>query len=548
MGNLFRSRGKKYLGDFVNSPPVYVKGLVDLGYDSIGSGYRAFVTQKQSRSNAVVFLGGNAGVLHAFNGSTGAELYGYLPRAGLSNLHTISEKDYGTPSNYHRFFVDGPVIETDAFIATRRSPTAAWANLVVGSMGAGGTGFFALHVDTTNPTALDADTLLWERSGADSDDIGHIMGEIAVGKLKGGGWKAFVGNGVDSKNGGASLLIVDLATGSIDKTITVDSSSGNGLMGVTLLKNADKEVLGAYAGDLKGNLWRFDFGTSGSSADWKVGFNKKPLFTAKVGSTAQPITIAPTYLSHNSGPGRIVLFGTGKLLSTADASNTDTQSFYGVLDPTADGASSVTATSPFEAYSDDRVPLVPRVVTPDPVKTTNGRAYYSITGAVVDWATQKGWYLDFPEARQRDIYPSLILLEKYVLIQTMLPAKDADPCDVSKGSGFNYLLTARDGAPLTTPIFDTSGDGVIDEKDAVAAGYSTSADGIDRYIKPPKDECKVDCDDDPDPDPKPKCLPGYTPGLLDSSDPAGEWTCLPDSGLKIKDRIWRQIMNPPKAP
>jgi type IV pilus assembly protein PilY1 len=547
VGNLYRSRGKKYLGDFVNSPPVYVKGLVDLNYDSIGTGYRDYVALKKARSNAVVFLGGNAGVLHAFHGGTGAELFGYLPRAGLGNLHTIAEKDYGTPSNYHRYFVDGPVTETDAFIKTRRNTTAAaWSNLLVGSMGAGGTGFFALHVDTSNPTTLDANTLLWERSAADDDNIGYIISEIAVGKLKGGGWKAFVGNGVDSKSGAAALLVVDLATGTIDKTLAVDSS-GNGLMGVSLLKDkSTQEVVGAYAGDLKGNLWRFDFGSTGLPANWAVGFKGKPLFTAQMGTAQQAITIAPTYLSHSEGPGRVVLFGTGKLLSTDDAKSTTTQSFYGVLDPTADGASAEKDKSPFDAVDDDRQLLQPRTIVTTPVATKDGKSYYAVTGSPVQWGSQYGWMMDLPFSGQRDIYPPVIVAGTYVLVQTMLPAGDAADCEVSSGTGYNYFLTARDGSPLTSPIFDTTGDGIIDEKDTIAAGYSTSADGSDRVLD--SDDSGGSGGGGGGGGGGLKCRVGYHAALIEPTNPKGEWACYPNASKTIVDRIWRQIMNPPKAP
>ena len=108
VGNDFRSRGGKVLGDFIDSPPVYVKDLVDLGYGAVDTSYSSHLASKQGRTKSVVFLGGNAGILHAFDGATGAELFGYLPQAGLANLKIIAEKDYGTPTNYHRYFVDGP--------------------------------------------------------------------------------------------------------------------------------------------------------------------------------------------------------------------------------------------------------------------------------------------------------------------------------------------------------------------------------------------------------------------------------------------------------
>ena len=48
------------------------------------------VTLKKARTNGVVFMGGNAGVLSAFRTQDGQETFGYLPQSGLANLKTIA--------------------------------------------------------------------------------------------------------------------------------------------------------------------------------------------------------------------------------------------------------------------------------------------------------------------------------------------------------------------------------------------------------------------------------------------------------------------------
>ena len=524
VGNDFRSRGGKVLGDFIDSPPVYVKDLVDLGYGAVDKSYSSHLASKQGRTKSVVFLGGNAGILHAFDGATGAELFGYLPQAGLANLKIIAEKDYGTPTNYHRYFVDGPMVETDAFIATRRSATEAWANLVVGSMGLGGTGFFALHLDTADPTLLDDKTVLWELSAANSTDIGYVMGEISVGKVKGGGWKAFVGNGVDSSSGKAALLVVDLSKGTIDQTLVVDSAGGNGLVGVTLVRDATTDVVAAYGGDLKGNLWRFDF-AGGTGA---VGFSGKPLFNAQMAGVPQPITVAPQVVNNTSGAGRIVIFGPGKLLATAAADDTSVQTVYGVLDATPDGVSSVTRASPFAAVTDGRSSMAPRYTTQTAKVTNGGKSYFDVTGAPVDWTTQLGWYMDLPFAGQRVVYPVMVLLNDYVFIQSMVPSAAAATCETKVGAGYNYALIARSGTQPTAPVFDTNGDNKIDDSDEVAAGVSTRADGVDKVVADAKvADLYYDVNTSESNKMKLKCL-----------------KCGVGGG-SIRERIWRQILNPP---
>ncbi len=542
----FRSRAGQLLGDFVNSPPVVVQGLVDLGYGVINSSYLDYVKTKKARSDSIIFVGGNDGMLHAFRGSTGAEVYGYLPRTGLPNLKTIAALDYGTKSNFHRFFVDGPVSETDAFISVAGG-SEAWTNLAIGSMGAGGKAFFAIHIPTVDPTALGAKSLLWENSGADDGDIGYILSDIAVGKVKNGGWKAFVGNGVYSNSGNAVLMIVDVATGKIEKKITVESGGSNGLMGVSLVKDdATKEVVAAYAGDLKGNLWRFDF-AGGNDSDWNVSFqgadgHGRPLFTATDASgNPQPITVAPVFVNH-SIKGRVVLFGTGKLIDSGDADSAAVQSYYGVWDQVKVGDSALNEVSPFENLNGlDRSALQLNRVSTDP-KVGKSGTYYEVFTTPVDWKTQLGWMFDLPFSRQRVIYPSVILGMDYVLLSTVVPAPVAAECESTNGLGYNYILKAEDGTQLDQPIFDTDGDGDVDSDDEIAAGYESSSDGRDAIVS------------DPD---RPLQGGGESggEGLICNTEnvckrvdlpPPPTPPCQNNCGGSIKDRIWKQIINPPR--
>lgn len=538
----FRSRAGQPLGDFVNSPPVVVQGLVDLGYSAIESSYVDYVAAKKARSDSAIFLGGNDGMLHAFRGSTGEEVYGYLPREGLTHLATIAAPDYGTAANFHRFFVDGPVSETDAFITLPGGSSPEWSNLVIGSMGAGGKAFFALHVPTASPTSLGSKTVLWENSGEADGDVGYMFADFAVGKLKGGGWKAFVGNGAYSTNGNAVLLIVDVASGTIEKKITVEKSGSNGLMGVSLVKDdTTKEVVAAYAGDLQGNVWRFDF-AGGAPDDWNVSFKGRPLFQA-TGPTGQPqpITVPPMFVNHSKG-GRVVLFGTGRLIDSADADSTDVQSYYGVWDKTRVGESALDATSSFDGVDVDRSALQVHTVSMTPKETTTG-IFYEIATSPVDWENQLGWMFDLPFSHQRVVYPSVILGNQYVLLSSIVPAPVAEECESTNGLGYNYILSAQDGTQIDEPIFDTDGDGDVDGDDQIAAGFQSSSDGRDALVSEPG---------------KPLIGGDGGEGLICNTEnnckrvelPDPKDDCDPDAGEicenEVKDRIWKQIVTPPK--
>src|SRR5690606_35864589 len=96
--------------------------------------------------------------------------------------------------------------------------------------------------------------------------------------------------------------------------------------GTTIPSKPDGNFDTVYAGDLKGNLWRFDLATSTATR----------LYTTRTG---QPITAAPLVAKNPYKPPETwVFFGTGRYLSMADTSataNQTVQSWYGIIDRNA---------------------------------------------------------------------------------------------------------------------------------------------------------------------------------------------------------------------
>jgi len=222
----------------VNSTPVLVKDGVNLGYINLpatqggGAPYSTFLTQKAARP-AVLFVGSNDGMLHAFKDTRGAdvdtdgrEIFAYVPRAVYANLHKLADKNYGTSALYHQYFVDGPLVETDAYIPAPGETAPSWRNYLVGTLGAGGRAVFA--VDVTNSDSLGASSIRWEISNTNYPDLGHIIAPVQVGVLPNGEWVAIFGNGRFSDAGNAVLFVVNLSTG-LAQTLTVDPTGSSGL-------------------------------------------------------------------------------------------------------------------------------------------------------------------------------------------------------------------------------------------------------------------------------------------------------------------------------
>lgn len=549
------------LPDFLNSPPIVVKNRSSGAYDLLpldGPTYNAYLSAKQARSKGALFIGGNGGMLHAFDSAAGDEVFGFFPRTTLSGLVDLSKPAYGTAATPHRMYVDGALSEHDALIARGSSP-AAWRNVLLGSLGGGGKALFALEANRADPTALDASSVMWEV--ADSA-MGYMLADARVGKLKGAalgaGWKVFVGNGVYSSDGSAALLVLNLATGAVDKKITLDSSGGNGLMGVRLVLNDKQEVYAAYAGDLKGNLWRIDFESATDTTKWLVGFKGKPLFRAVTGSgpTPQPITAPPIYGSHPEG-GTVVVAGTGRLIDTADTTDTQLQSVFGVRDPTLVNESSANTDSPFLAYlssGNGKIELQAQTITPSSVA-----GYFDITGNPVDWQTQKGWYMDLggvvsglDNGTRVIVSPKRVL--SYTYIDAVVPGGAPQACESSNGKGYGFIVQLLSGARPTAPIFDTNGDNKVDKTDAAAAaGFATGGDGRDG-VQAATGDILGSGNDDGGEVRQQSCVPEMTtPRFCDEPNTclvvihtAGEAVkqCLPFTAT-ARDRVWQQLMTPP---
>ncbi len=158
------------------------------------------------------------------------------------------------------------------------------------------------------------------------------------------GYVVVFGNGYDSEDGTAQLYVLNPVSGELIKKIDTGVGPANGLSSPAAVDvHNDLKIDYVYAGDLLGNMWKFDF-TSDNYNDWQIAFcegsdqtdhcnalgaTPQPLFTAK---TNQPITAAPDVTRHPDYQGYLVVFGTGKFLGQPDMDNTYMQSLYGIWD------------------------------------------------------------------------------------------------------------------------------------------------------------------------------------------------------------------------
>ena len=476
-GGTFRNRFSR-LGDIVHSAPVF--------------------------SHGILYAGSNDGLLHAFNANTGVELFAYAPNLVFDHLKELADTHYA-----HRFFVDlTPTVSDLKFGASTKT-------YLVGGLGKGGRGYFALDVtDLTQTNVPSSETslaqkVMWEypRAGTSSSEIAdlgysfsraNIVRSNAAAAAAAAGIVIF-GNGYDSSNGHAVLYILRADTGELLKQIDTGVGSCNGLSpAITVDVNYDNKVDYVYAGDLKGNLWKFDL-TSTDYNQWGVAYSSagtpKPLFK----TPGQPITTKPNVMYHCTKHGYMVLFGTGRYLNEDDLSDASPQAVYGIWDYGDDADDSeYVGTLAAGALTDTNLPgtvsLLQQVVVDE--RTVNGMKLRTMAAQAADWKTTStsggacgdnsgtqgcdptppgnnpdplrhaGWYFNLPGARER-VVSDVIVRSGVLTVVSHAPSNS-----LCGGSGESWLMTmdACSGSRLSKAFFDINNDGKIDSADLVNIG------------------------------------------------------------------------------
>jgi type IV pilus assembly protein PilY1 len=418
----------------------------------------------------MMYVGANDGMLHAFDAATGVEHFAYVPSTLIAELNQLSD-----PGSKHRYFVDGQTAVGDAFI--NRGGIDQWSSVLVGTTGAGGKTVFAL--DVTRPHSFTSSDVLWEFT---DPDLGDTIGQPVVARMADGTWVAVFGNGYNSVNQRAMLFIVRLADGVLLKKI--DTGVGtfatpNGLATPSLLADATRTIRTVYAGDLAGNLWKFDV-SDASPANWGVAFTSGvpvPLFTA-TDSTGVPQAItAPVEIGRHPNGGSMIYFGTGKFFEAGDnivGSPPQVHSFYGIWDKATPTAITYPAA--------DRQAVLTRQTILYEGQPANSNFNVRVTSQnPVDWISARGWYIDLESpllGGQGERVVSLpILRNGRVIFPTLIPS--ANPCEFG-GSSWLMEIEAVTGSRLEQPPLDITEDGDIDDDDRV----TVSIGGITVTVPP----------------------------------------------------------------
>ncbi|QAU35237.1 PilC/PilY family type IV pilus protein [Janthinobacterium sp. 17J80-10] len=439
---IFRLRAGA-LGDIVNSNMIHV-GAPAL--EGSGADYLQFHEAHKSRTPAV-YIGANDGMLHAFDAKDGVELFAFVPQSMFPALAQLSRPDY-----VHRPYVDGMIAVAEAQVQGK------WKTVLAAGMGGGGQGVFAL--DVSDPADFGAGGgVLWEFTDRHDADMGNVVNIPLIARFRtkqsasvseyrhfvavASGVNNYLDDGYANALAPAVLFLLSLDKDPADpwqlgvnyfkfsKPI-LDTALQNGLSPPALVHGEDGAVRYAYAGDLQGNLWRFDF--SGNAPWSKENTGTTPLFVARdEQQRRQPITTRPQVVFAPGG-GYVVLFGTGKFMEQADTDPVgfSSQSFYGIYDALQGG------------YAvKERSQLASRTLSKAGEMLQFAGADFSYGTAS---ANKRGWYFDFPGADstgERSVSNPMVESGR-LIFNSLMPC--AAPC--LEGGGRSYVLEVLTGLPI----------------------------------------------------------------------------------------------------
>ncbi|CAN1531893.1 PilY1 Tfp pilus assembly protein, tip-associated adhesin PilY1 [Methylophilaceae bacterium] len=415
---LFRYR-EKTLGDITDSSPVYVAAP---NFNYLESGYSAFKAAQANRTKSV-YVGANDGMLHAFNANDGTnidnngkERWAYIPSMLVNKLWKLADKNY---SHAHQNYVNGSITVTD-ICSSPCSTASDWKTILVGGLGEGGQGFYALDINSNQPR------LLWEFDNSDDADLGYSFGNPVIIKQSDGTWVVLLTSGYNN-TGVGYLYVLNANTGALLRKISTQVGTAGNPSGLAKISafvarpSENNQADYVYGGDLLGNLWRFKIDSAGSSSN--------PLLLASLkdsSGVAQAISARPE-LGKIRGY-TVVFIGTGKYLGPSDLATAQSQTLYAIKDT---------------GIHLNRANLSSRSIS----NTTSGSTR---TGALQNevFINGHGWYIDLPDSGERQVVAAK-LASGTLIAPTMVPSRDA--CSPGGYGWINYI-NAKTGGIVTTTV------------------------------------------------------------------------------------------------
>jgi len=411
------------------------------------------------KTQSIIFVGSNDGMLHAFDDADGTELWAFIPPDLLPNLQYLH-------SDYNMAYVDS---SPKAYVTYDSDNNVTNAILIFGER-RGGNRYYALDVTTPSQPKF-----LWYISPTervyqtttyypitDYEELGQSWSAPIIGKIACSGSShcvdgkrvvAFIGGGYDAANQdlenpftssydsfGRAIYVVDILDGSRVKRFsnaeepTMKYSIPSDI--VTLDVDGNGKIDRLYVGDMGGRMWRFDIQNADPS-NWtgKIVFKSNDDGAM---TNLRKIFYPPTVTLE---VGYDMLFvGTGDREHPND--KTIANRFYAVKDKNLTDTPSNRAYIESDLYD----------ATSDILQTGTAAERQAALAALHD---AKGWFIQLltstSEKEGEKCLASPVIFYGVAYFTTFTPsgtASPTDPCFVGEGTARLYEVGYKTGAAM----------------------------------------------------------------------------------------------------
>lgn len=486
------------VGDIVGSTLKAV-GPPSFNYsDFYNPGYTAFKNSWANR-RTVLYVGTNAGVLHAINGApcssaaapncgtaaaadidadAGKEVFAYVPSAlfdGPTKPTATPSVDglaaLGNPSYAHRNFVNGSPLDFDIDLSNTvkgrsgtpggcanpdTTQTTYWRTVLIGGLGKGGRSFYALDITDplqTNPAdpglteAKQAAKVLWEFPRASdlavpaydlANKLGFSFGKPVMIKTKQHGWVVIFTSGYNNADGKGYFFVVDACSG-----LLVQAPIPTGVGTPTVEAGMTHPT--AYIKNFRDGTADAVYAGDMLGNVWRLdvraptGAFPAPERIALLRDSAgdvQPITTRVRVEYCPKTLDRFVMVGTGRLLDGTDIGITQKQNLYAFKDGTND-LFDTSLTTANSLVRGDLVDISSDLITSTSVFTT-GKGWYLELGPGAP--NNSGWRMVNDTSYFNDTQRGIVVLA------ATLP-DNSDVCAQS-GQGLLYGINICDGKSI----------------------------------------------------------------------------------------------------
>lgn len=413
---------------------------------------------------SVVYVGTNEGFLHAINSDSGSELYAFIPEELLENLG----KFYVSVGAYHRpFGLDGAISVLHVDENTNGLVDGSDKAYLYVGMRRGGRSYYAF--DVTNPSSP---RLAWRAEGGTGNfsRLGQSWSKATPAKImfKGSPRHVLIFGGgydinkdpVDRRNDaprsntdsmGNSVYIVDAFSG--ERLWSADAHLGNGSMRFAIPAdlrvidiNGDGFADRIYAGDLGGQIWRFDIRGYHQSSEGTSDLVKGGVM-ARLGDSSNPPMFYNepdvAFLNHQGDRFMSISIGSGWRANPSDTGQSNR--FYMVRD-----------NSPLSipgGYGKQTGSSWSAITNADLMDVTD------TTVASSDALNENGWMLRLTDSGEKNMSRSVTINDQ-VVFTTYTPLPGPDQCSPPSGRGNIYAVNAINGNPALALSSGGSGPGV----------------------------------------------------------------------------------------